>query len=420
MIVALAAAASSVLAPAATAQSTISGACAWPVRDSSDVVNVAFPDESAHYWGSVASGIPQSGIVIRGRYPKARYFSLHTYNATLGAYDALADHEIRPSSGRNPFTRGSHRSRAGGSWEVRVLPGDRPASAPDNTIYTGSSGGVPNLASILLYRVYVSEREADPEGSVGLPSIHPTFAGTEAGPGFPGCSITSALPPSGLNEAIRELNWPDQIEIPTRGATDPPRWKKFFGFGGAIADMVGSEELRPVLDGALPGGGFLNNLDNDYMTASISRDFGNVVVLRAKMPTFPDTRAGQPAARRTQLRYWSICQNHAITQRYVDCLADHETVLDRKRRATFVISDPQNRPGNAVRKRDVNWLPWGGIYSSGLLIYRQLVASQRFDRALALVEKGDPLAPLLGPYLPKIGYCTREAFEKRAAACLAD
>lgn len=419
MIVALVAAACSVLAPAATAQSSISGACAWPVRDGSDLVNIAFPDKAAHYWGSVASGIPQTGIVIRGRYPKARYFSLHTYNATLGAYDALTDHEIEPTSGENPFIQPDG-APAGGRWEVRVIPGDRPASAPPNTLYTGSSSGVPNLASILLYRIYVSKDPADPEGSVGLPSIHPTFAGSEVGPGFPGCSITSALPSAGLNEQIRELNWPDQLKIPTRGATDPPRWRKFFGFGGAIADQIGSEELRPLLDGSLPEGGFLNNLDNDYMTASISRELGEVVVLRAKMPTFPDTRAGEPAARRTQLRYWSLCQNHAITQRYVDCLADHETVLDRKRRATFVVSDPEDRPSNAVTKRGVNWLPWGGIYSSGLLIYRQMVAARGFDQALALVEKGEPLEPVLGPYLPRIGYCSREAFEDLAAGCLAD
>ena len=93
---------------------------------------------------------------------------------------------------------------------------------------------------------------------------------------------------------IREANFPDGVVVPTRGATDPPEWRKFFSFGGAIGRQVGIESLTAALEGGLPAGGLLNNLDNDYMSASISREFGEVVVMRAKMPSFPDTRAASP------------------------------------------------------------------------------------------------------------------------------
>jgi hypothetical protein len=422
-LAALAAVATSLPASADAQADPPTGVCGWPIRDRADLVNVAFPDESAHYWGTLASGIPQTGIVIRGRYPKARYFSLHTYNMTLGAFDGLADHRIEPRSGRNPFVRpprGADTRRRGGAWEVRIVPGEPPPNPPANTMYTGSSKGVPSLGSIVLYRVYVADDPADPEGSVGLPTVELELGGGELSVRFAGCSLTTLLPETEINELIQQLNWPDGLAIPSPSATDPPEWDKFFGFGGVIANQLGVEELEPMLSAALPAGGFLNNLDNDYMSAPLGREFGEVVVMRAKMPSFPDTRAGRPAWRRSQLRYWSICQNHGLSQRYVDCIADHEAVLGKRRRGTFVISDPENRPRNATREQRVNWLPYGGIYPSGHLIYRQMLASRRFDRALALVQPGEPLEPALGPYLPRLGYCSTERFEQAGArGCLA-
>lgn len=405
----------------AAGSSAPDGACAWPVRDSADLVNVAFPDESAHYWGTVASGIPETGVVVRGRYPRARYFSLQTYSASLAAYDVLTDREIEPSRGRNPFVkpgRLDRRPHRGGRWEVRIFPGEAPAKPRSNTMYTGSTRGAPNLAATVLYRIYTPDDPSDPEGGVGLPTVNPVAEDAE-GPVLAGCSITPLLPETGFNELVQQTNWPDGATVPTRNVTDPPTWKKFFGFGSAIADQLGASQLGPTVDGALGDGGFFNNLDNSYMTATIGRDLGGVVVLRAKMPTFPDTRAGEPAWRRSQVRYWSICQNHPTTQRYVDCLADHDSVLDGRRRATFVISDPEDRPRNAVRRQGVNWLPWGGIYSSGVLIYRQLVPASHFKRALADVERGDPLKPALGPYLPTIAYCTTQRFARSGpSGCL--
>ena len=400
------------------AASQVDGLCAWPVRDNADLVNVAFPDESSHYWGTVALGIPETGMVIRGRYPEARYFSLHTYNPGLGAYDGLTDREIEPAQGSNPFVKPSQ--EAGGTWKVTVLPGERPANPAPNTLYVGSTRGLPSPASIVLYRVYVPDDPQDPEGGAGLPTVTPIIGGAEAGFGFAGCSLTTAIPETGINELIKQMNWPDGVTIPSRGAANPPTWHKFFSFGSSLARLGGVESLGPALEAVLGSGGLLNNLDNDYMSASISREFGEVVVLRAKMPSFPDTRAGEPAWRRSQVRYWSICQNHSITQRFVDCLADHESVRDDRRRATFVISDPEDRPANATGAEGVNWLPWGGTYPSGLIIYRQMLASPNFKRALAPVERGDSLEEALGPYLPRIAYCTTERFERDGpAGCLA-
>ena len=45
------------------------------------------------------------------------------------------------------------------------------------------------------------------------------------------------------------------------------------------------------------------------------------------------------------------------TQRFVECLADYEAAVGKKRFVTIVVSDPEDRPANAP-----NWLPWAGPY----------------------------------------------------------
>lgn len=466
----------------ATAQAPAPSVCGWVGKDNPDLVNIAFPDEGAHYWGSVALGIPETGLILRGRYPDARYFSFNVYDATLSPTDSIADREIAPSSGVNPFAapsassspaspalpaaaattptaakkkkkakrkrkrkrkrkkgsgkrgekRGSARAAdpapsaaigaraSDGTWELRVLPGEPPADPPPNTIYTGSTKGVPNLVAIMLYRVYVSSVDGDDLGGAGLPSITVTAGGEEALP-LDGCTLLGGqLPSTGINELIRELSYPGP-PFPVPGATNPPVWKKFFSLDQILLDLFPLPgELRELLDSLeLTSGGLLNNVDNSYISAVLSRQFGDLVVVRMVAPSFPDTRAGEPPTKPSQLRYWSMCQNERLSQRFVACFADYQSALDSSGRATFVVSDPDDRPANANSDAGVNWLPWGGLYPDGLLIYRQMLPDPTYQQAFATLERGEDLGAHMGAYLPEIAYCSKAQFEAAGAAgCL--
>lgn len=142
-----------------------------------------------------------------------------------------------------------------------------------------------------------------------------------------------------------------------------------------------------------------------YLTTRFTRrsDGRELLVYRFRAPTAPG-----------QVRYWSVCQNEFATQRFVECLADHEAVAGEDGFVTLVISDPEDRPANAV-----NWLPWGGAYYDGLVIYRHMLPAPDFAEAIQNVPEGTPPADVMGDYFPRVAYCSRGDFEAGgAAACL--
>jgi hypothetical protein len=102
------------------------------------------------------------------------------------------------------------------------------------------------------------------------------------------------------------------------------------------------------------------------------------------------------------------------TQRFVECVADYEAVVDEEGFVTVVVSDPEDRPANAA-----NWLPWGGPYYDGLLIYRHMLPAPDFAEAIQNVPEGAPAASVMGDYFPQVRYCSKETFEAGgASACL--
>lgn len=113
-----------------------------------------------------------------------------------------------------------------------------------------------------------------------------------------------------------------------------------------------------------------------------------------------------------------MCQNNDATQRVVACTADYEAVVGRDGYVTMVISDPGDRPANATRRNDVSWLPWGGAYYTGVLIYRHMLPSKSFDEAIQNVPEGTRPVRVMREYMPRAAYCDKQTIERRgAAAC---
>jgi hypothetical protein len=158
-------------------------------------------------------------------------------------------------------------------------------------------------------------------------------------------------------------------------------------------------------------GGFLSNQQIAYLYAYVSREYGDVLVLRVRAPSFPDTRAGVKPTAARDVRYWSVCQNNGLSQRVSDCTADYQSAL-RRGFATIVISDPSDRPKNATKRNGVTWLAWGGAYYEGLVIYRHMLPSRLFEGAIQRIREGRSAAKTIGSYYPTGGYCTKERFER--------
>jgi len=347
-------------------------ACSWPTKSDLDTLNVAFPDEAATYWVTRYTGVPGAEIVIRGRYPDARYFSFHIYDEALRPIASVADFETTPD-GSGGYTTGF-------------------------TFEAPASGA-------LIYRVYVSGVPGDPAGGVPLPDISLKVSGREEELPLGQCE---PLPPStggAVNQPIKDANYPAQAPrgFNVAGITDPPTTERFYGFDRLVLNPI---PPNPVTD-AIPrsSGGFWSNQHIAYLTTRFGRrdDGRELLVYRFRAPTAPG-----------QVRYWSVCQNELATQRYVECLADYEAAVDDAGFVTVVISDPEDRPANAI-----NWLPWGGAYYDGLVIYRHMLPAADFAEAIQNVPEGTPASDVMGEYFPQVRYCSKETFEAGgAAACL--
>jgi hypothetical protein len=389
--------------------------CSWPFKLDADTLNTAFPDQSATYWGTRFVGVPGARIVVRGRYPDARYFSLHAYDDLQRPVGSLADRDIIPDAGSlNPFVTPG--AVAGGTYTAYVAFTGRPATPASNTLYAGAmTDGTPNPSGFMLYRVYVPDDPADQAGGVGVPDLSLELPGGVEIP-FGRCT---PLPPStggAITDAIAQASFPDAVprSIPFPPDTTTPQFRRFYGLDRNVWDRVPPNQVTDPLPRFQ--GGFLSNQHIAYLYKILSRQHGDVFAFRAKAPTFPDTRAGVDPTTPSQVRYWSICENELATQRFVGCLADYQSVIGDDGFFTFVISDPADRPANATVANKINWIPWGGVFYDGLVIYRHMLPAADFAQAVQNVPEGADAATIMGDYFPRGGYCTKARFEARGIA----
>jgi hypothetical protein len=415
-----------------TAAAAGEAGCSWLVVSNPDLINVAFPDEAATYWVATLPALPGARLRIDGRYPQARYFSFNVYDPALRPVDAITDYQILPRvAGTNPYQDAG--AAAGGGYVAYVVDGATPDPRATNTLYTnvvrapGGAGGLPNPSITLIYRIYLPE--IDGSGGVPLPQLTlETADGATAPVSFAQCD---PLPPDGLpsllNEAIRDASYPPGVDVvPVPIAPSEPRITRFYGLPETLrvlaSNAVGFDLPLQQITASDTGGGFLSNVDNAYVTTMASRDKGALYIVRARAPVWAREPVDAPLGD-AQLRYWSICSNEFVSQRFVACLADHEVALDDAGYFTVVVSDPDQQPANAVAGQGslggMNWLPWGGAYADSVLIYRHMLPSPQFAEAIQNVPYGTPVEDAMGEYAPRAVYCDRATIEAAASAAQA-
>lgn len=399
--------------PGSAAADGVDTTCVLPLTKFDPVTtNIAFPDESAVYWVGAYQAVPGMRLRIDGRFPHARYMSLHVYDQAQRPLDAIADSEIAPDAGsENPFAAGAKRDTEHRSYSAFVDFGPRPEQPGDrapNTVYTGTGQtDLSNFNGTLLYRVYLPDDGVDETGGTGLPTV--TLQTADGGPAPESmCSDLSKPAPAGeLQEQIAESDLDLPLGTGNR-ASNPVTWRKFTNvlYGITRSDTIAEYGGN---------GGVYSNLHNAYLAAPVSRDFGQVLVTRFRAPTFPPTRAGEKKLRAAQLRYFSMCQNEMFTQRYIACRPDDRTVVGSDGFVTYVMSTPEHRPATATAECAATWLPWGPFHN-GTLIYRNMLPAAEFTESIQNAEP-DHEADTMGDYLPVSRYFADAASYDREVGC---
>jgi hypothetical protein len=137
------------------------------------------------------------------------------------------------------------------------------------------------------------------------------------------------------------------------------------------------------------------------------------VVITGKLPTTPDTWDAEPKMQPGQLRYWSICTNEVVTQRFYGCVMDDDIPLAAGRRFTIVMTPVNSRPPNATRRCGIQWLPAGPAPDT-ILIERNMLPAASFRHSVQQARYGHERHDL-GAYYPLAYY--RTLTEVRALGC---
>lgn len=355
--------------------------CAWRYKVTRDTLNVAYPDTAATYWSMSYNLLAGDHIEITGTFPDARYFSFVTYDMTGSAVDHMTDRDLQadPESS-NPFA------------DPGAPPGGTYALTVSSSVGTGAPGNVLAAGGVLgnvIYRTYVADDPGDPTGGVGLSAVGVRRADGSLVP-IPACPNPGGDP--SLAELINAFGPPTDVP-----PLDPPVFKRPTAVAGLYA-----------------------NPDNGYVAAVAGHQPGDVVVVRAKAPTVPDTEAGDsPAASGREMRYWSMCTNeYRKPYPVTDCTYDTQVPLDSNGWYTIVASTPGDRPANATTAEGVAWLDWGSTSYDMLLILRNMLPDAGFSGDVFEVAPGQPASSAMGDYAPVTATCDRATFEAGGAtAC---
>lgn len=403
--------------------------CFWIGPVSFESYNIAYPDEGAVYWGSKFQ-LPEdaSHLEIDGAYPNARYMSYNAYDILTQPTDALIDHEIVPYVGANPYI---NEDKSGGRYKVKVFATSAPGGTrPENTLYLGDAGERNDELPLIL-RTYVPADGTDFTGGAGLPKVSLVMRDETRLSGEAACeALGNPRPGTPEREVpsvvVEQETYASLVDGPDspKGfpASETPEWLKFWGGRVTMARLLPDRKYleKAIADSAagnLPKmSGFYANRHNDYISAYLSEEFGEVVVLKGKLPRTPaqgwDISSGD-----YEIRYWSICSNESlVTTRYSDCIYDSNVVLDENREFTIVVSKAHNRPVNATAECGVTWLDWGdrgdgaGDEKATYLIIRNMEGAG-FAQSVQNVSSITAASEDMGPYFPVTSYSSKADFE---------
>jgi hypothetical protein len=398
-----------------------------------------YPDPNSTYWFAIMEMPAGSLLTLKGRFPHGRYLQYALYRSDpLGGFtatgEAFVDNQIQPDPGStNPFVPGADRRAENRAYSLTIANVDAPEDPADrepNTLYAGVGNKIQ-----IVYRVYLPDVGCDGSGDVGLPTYTATLAdGTELSADDVRSRFNQPLL-QGVAPGMPVAKWRALCESPdndpaltpeTTPARNPAVLERYFNNTYSLISVFKSPAVRATVSHAVETG-FGGDPITLFLMGFVSRRFGPLLVIRGKMPTFPDTFKGQDGGGLEvmtdwQSRYWSVIMSEAPPSGMgADALTDMQVPLDADRNYTIVVCRPDDRPANATDENGVAWMDWGtrgeGLDDEknrtdfGLILFRFMYNNPEWaNNPDTIVEPGTE-AEVMGPYFPRLSYTTTEDFE---------
>ncbi len=398
--------------------------CFWtgPFTNVDPRTNQGFPGQEITYWGAKFATPPGAAVVLHGKFAHARFQSMTAYVNNGTATNTVSDYLTRPDKGStNPFVKGHRRDLKKRSYTLTVLSQPAPPQPARNTLYAQADPTGGSYQDIL-YRVYVPDRGRNRQGGEPLPTPELRLADGTVLKGQAMCDALNSnhsYQSQNLPLPIYEnyLHWPGK-DPATNPANPAFSFEKFFSLNYSLSSYKSPAEHAAA--DYTPVGTFYNNLDARYINGTYSFAYGQVLVVRGKLPTVPLTHDGEKRMGSGQMREWDMCvlESLAVTATY-RCLYDEQIPLRKKRHYVIAVAHDGNRPSNARKKCGVAWLPADpagdgtGRTDVGTLASRNVIPSPKFTRSSWQVTQPNTAAQVMGPYYPTGTYMSKAQFQQQ-------
>jgi len=350
-------------------------------------------DFNANYYVFPYEVDPYIVIVIKGKFPYARYMSFTLAGQLDNVITTAPDKALIPDPGSTtPFLPCADWNANNRNYTIKIRSTPPPKGsehfvpeAGNNTFYAGTlKDGTPNKWGLIGLRIYVPSIGYDKTGGVGLPKI--TYCAAKNNCNTTRISGTvnkSTQPDNSLNQvdAFRKRTSFQHCSDMVKQNCDLI-WNRI----GVIATRILQPDLNTVYT----------------LSNQIERDPRKLLFIRWKAPTFPDTYHNIGILRNTDMRYWSMSFITQVGLLSLYTISDFQTVMDKNGYVNLVISFGASRPSCVTTENGFNWIDASKLPLVPLtLFYRNNQVSQGFHYTAKNVPEGQIVPPkVMGEYYP--------------------
>ena len=356
----------------------------WESYIGRDTTVGILPDQYANYFTyTLARTKNNMGFRIKGKFPDTRYFSFNVYslgdNATQGS---LVDYQIETDSGKpNSFIADKDSIEVDENFTVHILPSQYARTDLPNVLPFRDD------TKLLTMVIRLYDYNEDDFGGVEFPTVE-AFAITD---NKNDVTFKPARLPRGLNlrGIVRRRSLPGMIKrlsllykTENTVALDGPRSDK---------------QYYSLPFHAIDTRGYIENNDNRYLLAGITKKEGEVYVFRFKSPSYT---TGPEDINQTNVRYWSFNLGNAATYNF-NALKDEDALLDEDGYVHIVLASRDEDVEERTREKGFNFLEWNMPHKKALILFRHMLANPDFE---AQIDNVPPIGEEMTDFKPFEGY----------------
>lgn len=343
----------------------------WQSYIGRDTTVGILPDRYANYFTyTIARTNDDIGFKVKGVFPSTRYFSFNVYslgdNATQGS---LVDYQIETDSGKpNPFVANKDSVATDNNFTVYIVPSKHKDKKLPNILPFKDD------SRLLTMVIRLYDYNIDDFGGVEFPTV----AAFEMEDAVEDITLTPVNLPTALNlrTIVRNVSLPGMV-------------KRLAGVfltekTGQLDGPTDQKHIKVPFH-AIDTRGYIENNDNRYLLAGITKKANEVFVFKFKSPTYT---TGPTDINQTNVRYWSFNLGNAATYNF-NGLKDEEIILDEQGYANIVLASKDAALQARTTALGYNFLEWNMPWEKGLILFRHMLADPNFE---AQIDKVPPIS----------------------------